>query len=1467
MKRIAISLFIVLSLLTGSTLMIMDITLAGDPAPPTDGSLDVIQYIDGDWNVTAYENYSNEIIMLSGNLSIKSTGTLELINVTLMMNSTYGGQYSIEVWNGANFYLNDSDNNQLTIDDATVITNGASASLGYNFTVNKTATFSANNSVINNCGLLGGQPNSETSGLTILSDNVSINNSKIFNCSNGLVIDSVNLTLENCSVYDNQYNGIYFTNTSIPSHYFDISISNTKIVNNTRSGIFYNGSSANITLQGNAISNNDAGGALIIGGMNINMSVKDNIINSNTGEGGIGIWGIPSLSVIRVDISNNNISNNAGLSPVRVGFKFDEVPANRTYANITDNEIWAKNFSSDGAILMLSTEYIKANISDNNIYMPSVSNGIHIGKASKEINIWPAVKTLELNLHNNNITNAGAGAVRVCAIGDLYMNMTGNHVFHPNSQMTCGAVSIGWFKAGTDGTTPLNTTAIVNNNIIEGISDSGAIGIKAIDNINATIENNTIEDVHGGSIRIGWLDDIDANNLAYPWAYPTKNVSAKISNNFIAGGKGPGIWLYSSNGSKIFDNNISSKAGPFGDERLPGDGIRIQSSYGGTMVFNNTISDCLSTGFRAYNSNKISVFSNIIVNNQYGIGLDKGSNHNILYNNNMTKEDTRYGYYIGTNSLNNTLPENNTVNGEFLRYYHNLFGTEAAHQSVENLVVDEPLMANLGQIIIANSTFVDIQNNTADNGYSGITMIGIDNSSVSNNHANNNVYGIRLQDLSNTNALHENSINTNTIGIALLSSSIFNIMWNNNISKEYYQTGLHFDPEFTTLNNQIYLNNTVEGETIRYYHNESQLLLDNLTLKIPKIMNIGQMVLIECNSSIVQNVSIANGARGLFIYNSDNISLFDSNISFNTLNCNFIDSSNLTVNTVTTTNGSYNYVLNDVTNATIEDCIITNGSSNIGLRASSPTIINSTIGKATIHSFSLSKNSHPVLINCSFNETSTDITLDSTITVEWYLHVTALTNGIGIENAIVNVTNSIGAIEYNFITGANGIIRNMKLTGSIIGHNNTTYCSPYNLSVSKGGYEDYNAILLMNDTKDIQAVLFDKTKPVIVLGPTIEPATIYISSSFIWLNATIDDSLGGNSIITCAEWVISTTHPSLLNITSNYMDAQDGAFDEASEIVTYEFNTSDWTKGQYTFWIRGMDSSGNWCDWESIDILIIDNEGPAIKSALSISPTIIGTSTDIITLSATLDDTGLGDSRIIEAECSIEGSESSAIINATPTTIMVADGAYDQSIEHISITFDISLWVKGQYTISIRGRDEFNNWGDWESVSFDVVDDVAPSTPSNLMAVASGEEGTVTLTWSPNNELDLAGYKIYRSLISGSSYQLVAILGPQDTTWQDQELQDDVSYFYAITAFDNATIPNESDYSEEATGIPNTASFNFASIWWLLIVIPLIFFVIVLQYINNRKKDSKDQPSSPEEEIEFPDGPSDTDVDSVGDDL
>ena len=70
-------------------------------------------------------------------------------------------------------------------------------------------------------------------------------------------------------------------------------------------------------------------------------------------------------------------------------------------------------------------------------------------------------------------------------------------------------------------------------------------------------------------------------------------------------------------------------------------------------------------------------------------------------------------------------------------------------------------------------------------------------------------------------------------------------------------------------------------------------------------------------------------------------------------------------------------------------------------------------------------------------------------------------------------------------------------------------------------------MLPMNDTIDVQAVLFDKTKPLIVLGPTIEPATVYISSKTIWLNATFDDSLGGNSIITQVEWVISSTHPIL----------------------------------------------------------------------------------------------------------------------------------------------------------------------------------------------------------------------------------------------------------------------------------------------------------------------------------------------------
>ena len=67
----------------------------GNPPPPNDG-LDGLQYIDGDWDVSGEESYTDEIIVLTGNLTVLNGGDLTFNNVTLMMNNSFdNGVYNI----------------------------------------------------------------------------------------------------------------------------------------------------------------------------------------------------------------------------------------------------------------------------------------------------------------------------------------------------------------------------------------------------------------------------------------------------------------------------------------------------------------------------------------------------------------------------------------------------------------------------------------------------------------------------------------------------------------------------------------------------------------------------------------------------------------------------------------------------------------------------------------------------------------------------------------------------------------------------------------------------------------------------------------------------------------------------------------------------------------------------------------------------------------------------------------------------------------------------------------------------------------------------------------------------------------------------------------------------------------------------------------------------------------------------
>jgi hypothetical protein len=111
-------------------------------------------------------------------------------------------------------------------------------------------------------------------------------------------------------------------------------------------------------------------------------------------------------------------------------------------------------------------------------------------------------------------------------------------------------------------------------------------------------------------------------------------------------------------------------------------------------------------------------------------------------------------------------------------------------------------------------------------------------------------------------------------------------------------------------------------------------------------------------------------------------------------------------------------------------------------------------------------------------------------------------------------------------------------------------------------------------TLEVQAE--DNTGP-LVSDLTAQPNPVIIGH-LLEVSATIDDSTTGSATIAGAEYKFDTG-------PWTAMDAQDGAFDEISEVATASFNAPD-TPGEYTLCIRGSDTLGNTGSAECIPVTV-----------------------------------------------------------------------------------------------------------------------------------------------------------------------------------------------------------------------------------------------------------------------------------------
>ena len=86
-------------------------------------------------------------------------------------------------------------------------------------------------------------------------------------------------------------------------------------------------------------------------------------------------------------------------------------------------------------------------------------------------------------------------------------------------------------------------------------------------------------------------------------------------------------------------------------------------------------------------------------------------------------------------------------------------------------------------------------------------------------------------------------------------------------------------------------------------------------------------------------------------------------------------------------------------------------------------------------------------------------------------------------------------------------------------------------------------------------------------------------------------------------------------------------------------------------------------------------------------------------------------------------------------------------------------------------------------------------TVSVTLTVNGPASSSATLTWNANTENDLAGYKVYRATASGAYGAPIATLTRNVTNYIAMGLQVGTTYFFVVTAYDNAG--NESSVSNE----------------------------------------------------------------------
>ncbi len=364
----------------------------------------------------------------------------------------------------------------------------------------------------------------------------------------------------------------------------------------------------------------------------------------------------------------------------------------------------------------------------------------------------------------------------------------------------------------------------------------------------------------------GYIDNCTLeDNIAGIYVYFSNNTL--VGNNTLTRNENSGIILDTCKEAIVRDNSISNN----------NVGVDIMFGCLNSTIQNNTIYNNNEIGIRTWwLTDNITIANNTLINNKdYAMQIE-GTNHNILHN-----EMINSGIIILGTEDDKTLriDSTNKVNNKPFYFIFNGNNLTNANYS------------NAGQIILYNCNDSIIINQNMTNGSSGVRLYKCENITITNCNFSKMVSeGIRTEysnfcnisdniiDNSSLNGVYLFYSNNNTISNCTINNCAQNAVYidcsDNNTLKDndMFLCGiiLYTDSQ-EHLNNPIGISNEVNGRMIYYYQDSENL----------NFANAGQVILVSCNDSIINNSNLSQCSIGISLWYCNNISISNNTLTGN----------------------------------------------------------------------------------------------------------------------------------------------------------------------------------------------------------------------------------------------------------------------------------------------------------------------------------------------------------------------------------------------------------------------------------------------------------------------------------------------------------------------------------------------------------------------------------------------------------